>query len=533
MRFVRRLAPAIAAAALAATLTAAPAFAEMVLNRGNQAEPSSLDPHKGTDMQSARIGYDLFEGLLTFAPDGKAIPGVAERWEISADGLTYTFFLRKDAKWSDGTPVTAEDFVFSWRRLVDPKTASDYAYFLWPVKNGEAISNGKAPLDSMGVVAKDPHTLVVTLERPTGYFLSSLIHRMTYPVSKANVEKFGPDFVKPGNMVSNGAYRMVEAVPQAYVKAVKNPHFREASTVKIDTVLYHHTDSQETELRRFRAGELDTLQMAPVTQIDWLKQNMPDVMEFYPVLGIRYLGVNMVKGPLANEPKVRLALALAVDRETLTEKVTKAGEPPKMTFIPDGIPGYQSPDLPFLKMTQAERDAMAKKLVAEAGYGPGGKPLAFEIMHATNESTRKTMVAIASMWQQKLGAKVSLNNQEWKVVLQKAGEKDYNGLVELGWIGDFPDPYTFMKLFLGSVGKMNRSGYKNADYDALLDKANATVDPAERLKLMAQAEAMLLQDAPLVVQFHATYRNLVHKHVKGWFESPMGVQPTRYLSIQK
>ncbi len=536
MRFVRRFAPAAIAAFATlslVTIGSVPAVAEMVLNRGNQAEPTSLDPHKGTDVQSARIGYDLFEGLLTFGPDGKTAPGVAEKWEISADGLTYTFTLRADAKWSDGTAVTADDFVFSWRRLVDPKTASDYAYFLWPVKNGEAISNGKAAPDTLGAVAVNPRTFKVTLERPTGYFLSSLVHRMTYPVSKANVEKFGPDFVKAGNLVSNGAYRLVEYMPQAYVKAVRNPFFREAKSVKVDTVVFHHSDSPETELRRFRAGELDIVQMAPVTQIDWLRKNMPETMKFYPVLGTQYLAINMTKEPLASNPKLRQALSLAVDRQIIVEKITKSGEVPAYTLTAPGVPGYTLPEANMAKATQAERDAMAKKLLAEAGYGPGAKPLTVEILHNTNESTRKIAVGVASMWQSKLGAKVSLNNQEWKIVLQNAGEKSYANMVVLGWIADFPDPYTFLKLFLGDVGKMNRSGYANPTYDEKLSAANLTTDPAKRLALVAEAEGMMLADAPLIPIYHTAYRNLVHPRVKGWFESPMGVQPTRYIEVTR
>ncbi len=535
MRIARRLAPAALAAfatlSLALAGTALPARAEMVLNRGNQAEPTSMDPQKGTDMQSARIGYDLFEGLLTFGPDGKAIPGAAEKWEISADGLTYTFTLRADGKWSDGTPVTADDFVFAWRRLVDPKTASDYAYFLWPVKNGEAISNGKAAPDTLGAVAVNPRTLKVTLERPTGYFLGSLLHRMTYPLSKANVEKFGPDFVKPGNMVSNGAYKLTEYVPQSYVKAVKNPFFREAATVKVDTVVFHHTDSPETELRRFRAGELDIVQMAPVTQIDWLRQNMPETMKFYPVLGTQYLAVNMTREPLKSSPKLRQALSLAIDRQIIVEKITKSGEVPAFTLTAPGVPGYSLPDANMAKSTQAERDAMAKKLVAEAGYGPGGKPLDVEILHNTNESTRKIAVGVASMWQSKLGAKVNLNNQEWKIVLQNAGEKSYSGTVVLGWIADYADPYTFLKLFLSDVGKMNRAGYASKAYDEGLAAANLSTDPARRLAMLADAEATMLTDAPIIPLYHTAYRNLVHPRVKGWFESPMGVQPTRYLEV--
>ena len=530
MRFAR-LATAFVALTLATGFSAGTAFADMVLNRGNQAEPTSMDPQKGTDVQSARIGYDLFEGLLTFAPDGKAIPGAAEKWTVSEDGLTYTFTLRADGKWSDGTPVTAADFVFAWQRLVDPKTASDYAYFLWPVKNGEAISNGKMPPSALGAQAVDARTFKVTLERPTGYFLSSLVHRMTYPVSKANVEKFGNDFVKPGNMVSNGAYKLVDYRPQAYVKVEKNPHFREAASVKVDSVVFHHNDSPETELRRFRAGELDVVQMAPVTQIDWLRQNMPETIQFYPVLSTQYLGINMTKEPLASNPKLRQALSLAVDRQIIVDKITKAGDAPAFTLTAPGIEGYDLPLSALAKGSQAERDAAAKRLLEEAGYGKGGKPLTVEILHNTNESTRKIAVAVASMWQSKLGAKVSLNNQEWKIVLQNAGEKSYPNTVMLGWIADFPDPYTFLKLFLSDVGKMNRAGYDSANYDKLLEQANEQTDPAARMKLLAQAETVLLEDAPIIPIYHQSYRNLVHPRVKGWVANPMGVQLSRYLEV--
>ena len=531
-----RIARCVALAAVAAVVSLFPAMAgpvraEMVLNRGNQAEPTSLDPLKGTDVQSARICYDLFEGLLAVGPDGNPVAGVAEKWEISADGLTYLFTLRPDAKWSDGTDVTADDFVFSWRRLVNPKTASDYAFFLWPVKNGEAISNGKLAPDTLGVTAVNAHLLKVTLEQPAGYFLSSLLHRVTYPVSKANVERFGPDFVKPGNLVSNGAYKLTEYMPQTFVKVIRNPFFHDAKMVKVDTVIFHHTDSPETELRRFRAGELDTVQMAPITQVDWLRQNLPETMKFYPVLGTRYLAVNMTKEPLASDLRLRRALSLAVDRDILVNKITKSGDIPAYTLTAPGIPGYPVPDVNMASATQAERDATAKKLLAEAGYGPGGKKLSVEILHNTDESLRKVVVAVAAMWQSKLGVNVTLNNQEWKVLLQNAGEKSYPGTVLLGWVADFPDPYTFLKLFLSDIGKMNRAGYDSKIFDTDLREANRITDPGKRLAMMSQAEAVMLADTPVIPLFYTSYRNLVHNNVKGWLGNPIGIQPSRYIEI--
>lgn len=535
-RAVRGLKAAALFLALAAGATAAvpPAAANIVLNRGNQAEPNSLDPHLGTDVQSARIGYDLFEGLLTIGPDGGAVPGVAERWDISADGLVYTFHLRADAKWSDGTPVTAEDFVFAWRRLLDPATGSQYAYFMWPVKNGEAISAGRMPPDSLGATAVDARTLRVTLEEPTGYFLASLVHRITYPLSKASFEKLGKEALRPGNLVSNGAYVLAEHLPQTFVGLTKNPHFREAGSVKIDTVLFHHSDSPETEFRRFRAGELDIVQMAPVTQVEWIEQNMPESRFYYPVLSTNYLTINNTKEPWASNPKLRRALNLAIDRQAIVEKITKTGERPTFTFVPAGmIEGYTPPAPPEAAMTQAERDELARKLVAEAGYGPGGKPLEVDVTHSTNESTRRVAVAIASMWQAKLGARVTLNNQEWKVVLQSAAEKTYSGLIPLAWVGDYADPFTFLKILRSDVGRMNRSGYANPEFDRLMDAATAAPDAATRVAKMAEAEALMLADSPIIPLYHGTYRNLVSSRVKGWFANPLGIQPTRYLSVER
>ncbi|MFM2042011.1 MAG: hypothetical protein RLY86_587 [Pseudomonadota bacterium] len=521
----------VAALSVSALAVPAAALAETVLNRGNQQEPSSLDPHKGTDMQSSRIGYDLFEGLLTYDRDGNTVPGAAERWEITADGLTYTFHLRADGRWSDGTPVTAHDFVFAWRRLVDPATISDYAFFLWPLRNATAITKGDAAPDTLGVEAVDDLTLRLTLERPTGWFLSSLAHRSTYPVQKANFEALGAGAVAPGKLVSNGAYRLTGYVPQGNVTLEKNPHYRDAANVRIDRVVFHHSDSPETELRRFRAGELDTVQMAPVTQIDWLRQNMPDAIRFYPVLATYYLPINMTREPLGSTPALRRALSLALDRTAIAERITKSGERPAWTFTPPGAGEYTPPLPPEAALTQAERDEMARRLLAEAGYGPGGKTLEVEILHATSENTRRVMVAVAAMWQQKLGAKVTLNNQEWKVVLQKAGSKDYPGLSSLAWIGDFPDPYTFLKVLRSDVGPINRAGYANPAYDRLLDEADRLLEPAARMAKLAEAEALMLADMPLIPIYHGTYRNLVSPRVTGWTGNAAGIQLSRHLAV--
>ena len=514
----------------ALALAAAPALAQTVLNRGNGPAPASLDPALGSAVTESRITYDLYEGLFTFGPKGELAPAVARSWEISPDGLVYTFKLREDANWSDGTPVTAEDFVFSWRRMVDPKTASDYAYFLWPVKNAEAIGKGEKPLESMGVEAVDAKTLRVTLEQPTGYFLNSLQHRATFPVSKANYAAHGRGFVEAGKMVSNGAYMLVEHQPQTFVRVKRNPHYWDRANVKIDEVVFHASDSQDTELRRFRAGELHIVHQIPNAQVEWARANIPDSVRFHQVYATWYLGFNLTKEPWASNPKVREALTLAIDREVLAEKVTMAGEKPNFTLTPPGFAGYVNPVPAMAGMTQAERDARARKLLEEAGFG-AGKPLAVEILHPTAESSRRIVVAIAGMWKQKLGVNVTLNNQEFRVQLQTAGDRTYPGLVWLGWLADFSDAYTFLKLFQSDIGRMNRTGYANPEYDRALAEANRMTDPKARLARLAEAEAMMLADLPLVPLLTGSYRTVVDPKVKGFNENPSGFNLSRYMEL--
>ncbi|HYE51574.1 MAG TPA: peptide ABC transporter substrate-binding protein [Azospirillaceae bacterium] len=534
MRLTRRLALALPAVLLAVGLSAAPAAAEVVLNRGNGPEPNSLDPHQMQLKPEANIAHDLFEGMVDVGPDGTVTPGMAESWTVSPDGTVITFKLRAGNVWSDGTPVTADDVVFSWRRVVDPATMSNYAYMLWPVKNAEAISKGELKdLTKLGVEAVDPLTVRVTLERPTGYFIASLQHQSVAVLSKANVEKHGKAFIEPGKMVSNGAYVLAEYKPQAYVKVIKNPRYRNAQKVAIDTVYFHHSDSRDTELRRFRAGELDTVQTAPVTQIQWLRQNMPDSLLVYPVYATIYLSVNMTREPWKSSPKLREALALAIDREILSEKIMQGGEPPAYGFVPAGASGYKPAAPEAAAWTQAQRDERARALLKEAGYGPGGKPLSVELLLTTNENSKRLMIAVAGMWKQKLGVDTVLNNQEFKVMIDTASERAYPGMAMLNWIGDYPDPNTFLKLLRSDVGKQNRAGYANPAFDALLDQANGTVDPAARLELLRQAEALAMADWPVIPLLNNSYKQLVSAKVKGWTPHILGNQPSETLSVAR
>ncbi|WP_236025320.1 peptide ABC transporter substrate-binding protein [Arenibaculum pallidiluteum] len=531
-RMLGRLATGLA---LGIALTAAAmgvAQAEVVLRRGNGAEPATLDTHKSTGVPESYIQMDLFEGLLASDPEAKPIPGAAESWTISDDGTVYTFKLRSDAKWSDGSPVTAEDFVFSWRRLADPATASQYAFFIWPVKNGEAITKGEMPPDALAVEAVDQKTLKVTLRAPTPYFLSAQLHHALFPVSKANVEKFGADYLKPGNLVSNGAYTLAEHVPQSHVKLVKNPAYYGAKDVKVDTVYFYVTEDIDAELKRFRAGDLDATYEMPPQQIPWAKANMADSFRAPAYLGSYYYAFNLTHEPWKSNAKLRKAVSLAVDREILVEKITQAGELPAYGFVPPGIVNYQSATLDYAGMPQKDRDALAKKLFAEAGYGPG-KPLDLEIFYNTNDRHKKIAIAVGGMLKQKLGINTTLTNQEWKVYLDARNQKTYKDVIRVGWIGDYNDPNTFLELLRGDIGPQNPAAYDNPRYNELLSKAGRTADLQERGRIMTEAEALMLEDHPIIPLYYYTRPLMVASYVKGWQDNILNYHPTRFITVQK
>lgn len=508
------------------------ASAETVYRRGLGPAPGTIDPGKAELIQEANIVYELFEGL--FSLDGQARPrlALAEKHEISADGLTHTFHLRANAKWSDGTPVTAEDFVFSWRRLADPKMASPYAYFLWPLVNGEAVTEGKMPPAALGVEARDARTLVARLHKPTGYFQATLQHVATFPVQKANVEKFGADFTEPGKLVSSGAYMLKENVPQDHLTLVRNPAYYDAAQVKIDRLELFVTENIDSEFKRFRAGELDVTQTLPINQIKWAKENLAESYRATLTYSTYYYSFNLTREPWKSSPKLRAALSLAIDRDVIADKVIGGGEKAAFTWVPPGVAGYDPARPDWAGKTQAERDQVAKKLFAEAGYGPGGKPLPpFEVLYRTSENERRVMVAVAAMWKQKLGVETILNNQEFRVVASIANRKAYQDLVFYAWIGDYPDPNTFLSLNRSDVVQQNLAAYRNPAYDALMDQANATVDSGARHDLLRKAEATMNADFPIMTVFHNTRRRMVSPKVKGWTPNTLDFNLARWLEL--
>jgi oligopeptide transport system substrate-binding protein len=503
------------------------AFAEVVFNRGNSADPESLDPHKTSTVYEAHILRDLFLGLTTEDAKAETIPGAAESWTVSPDGKTYTFKLRADGKWSDGSPVTADDYVFSWRRLVDPATAAEYAYMLAPVVNAEAITKGEKKIEELGVKAIDPLTFEVTLNAPTPYFLEMLTHQATYAVSKANVEKFGADFIKPGNLVSNGAYMLAEFVPNDHVKAVKNPNFYDAANVKIDTVNFIPTEDRSTAMKRFEAGELDSNDDIPTEQLSDLKAKFGDQIRLGPYLGTYYYVFKIPKDPW-NNAKLRHAVSMAIDRDYLAEKVWQNTMIPAYSFVPPGIGGYETKTTDYAETSQLDREDAAKKVLAELGYGPD-KPLKLEIRYNTSENHKNTAVAIQEQLKP-LGIEVTLLNTDTKTHyahLENHGDFD---VARAGWIADYKDPENFLALCKSGTGN-NYAEYSNKEYDDLMAAAAASADPAERMKKLSEAEAIgVARDLCVLPLLYYGYHTVVSDKLKGWEDNVLDRHPTRFLS---
>ncbi len=507
------------------------AGAEQVLRRGNGAEVQTLDPHRAEGVPASNILRDLYEGLVIEAPDGRLVPGAADRWEIDEDGRVYRFHLRETARWSNGDPVTARDFVYGLRRSVDPATGSKYAQVLAPILNAEAIVAGELPVEELGVKALDDHLLEIILKAPTPYFLGLLTHSSTYPVHRPSVEQYGERFSRPGRLVSNGAYRLAEWVVQSHVKLVRNHHYWNDAATRIDTVYYYPIEDSSAELKRYRAGEIDITEAIPLQQFRWIRSNLGDELKVAPYLGTYYYGFNLTQPPFRDAPKLRRALSLAVNREILVEKITAMGEKPLYSWVPEGIPGYEPARLDYADWPHSKRVAEARRLYAEAGYSRA-RPLTVELRYNTSENHRKVAIAIAAMWKQALGVKVRLVNEEWKVFLENRKQKRVTQLFRAGWIGDYNDPYTFLEILHSRHG-LNDEGYANPEYDALLDRASVETDPEKRFALLRRAEAIALADHPVIPLFGYVSKHLVNPRVGGWVDNILDHHYTKDLYIRE
>ncbi len=520
----------VLAALLISLFSLSAAEAECVFRRGEAGDPSTFDPQKTSTVIEADALYDLFEGLLTYDASGALVPGAAQSWSVSADGLTYVFRLR-EARWSNGDPVRAEDFVFTFRRLLDPATGAEYANLYYPIRNAERIAGGEAAPSALGVRAINDWTLEIALERHTPYFLAVVAHQTSAPVNPRNVAEFGPAFARPGNLVSNGAFRLAAFTPNDETVLVKNPFFHDARDVKIDKEIIASIDDRAAAFLRFRAGEIDTYDDAPADELAFVRQTLRDEFHVAPTLGVLYLAFNTKKPPF-DDARVRNALSMVVDREFLARGIWGGAMAPAYSFVPPGIDNYVTGvAADFRDLSPIEREDRARELLKEAGYGEG-RPLAVEIRYNTSENNKATAIAIGDMWKT-LGVTTTFINSDVKThfgLLQNGGDFD---VARAGWIGDYSDPQNFLFLFESGNARLNYARWSNAAYDRLMSAAAQETDLRARADTLAEAERLLLEAEPVIPLLFYESKNMVSRRVKGWRDNLLDRHLARYLSMER
>lgn len=512
----------------AALVISASALAGGTLRVATMGEPASLDPHKISGTWENYVVGDMFIGLTTENPKAAAVPGVAKSWTISDDGKTYTFSLRKSS-WSDGTPLTADDFVYSMRRILLPETAAEYASLLYIIEGAEAINTGKAAAETLAVRPLDDLTLQITLTGPAPYFLELLTHYTAYPVPKHVIEKHGKMWTKPENMAVNGPYRLMEWLPNTHVKLTRNDNYWDASSISLDDLTFYTQEDRAAVQKRFRAGEIDVAMDFASDQIGWLRKNLPAETRIAPYMGVYYYPINSSAEPF-NDIRIRRALSMSINREAIVDKVLKTGELAAYSFVPPGVANYDSPaEVGWKDTPYKERVTRAKKLLQEAGYGPG-KPLLLTLRYNTSENHKRIAVAVASMWKQ-IGVKTELFNSEVKVHYADLKQGDFQ-VARAGWIADYNDAQNFLYLLETRTGPNNYGRYSNPKYDSLMLEAEKTADLKKRSELMRAAETMAMADQPVIPIYHYVSKNLVSQKVVGFVDNPKDVHRWRYVSLK-
>ncbi|MEO5807665.1 peptide ABC transporter substrate-binding protein [Devosia sp.] len=473
---------------------------------------NSLDPDIVEDVDTSYVVLNLFEGLYNEDAKGNPVPGAAESYDVNADNTVYTFHLR-DAQWSNGDPVKASDFVFSWQRAVDPKTASNYSYFpgLVGVKNADDIVAGKMAPTELGVKAIDDKTLEVTLNASVPYFVRTLAHATLFPVPQAVVEKFGLDWTKPENIVGNGAYVLAENKAGERVTLKRNPKYWDNEHTVLETVNFLTINDENAGVTRYQAGEVDQTDV-PAGQFPALQKQMPDETFSVPQLCTYYFDINSTpNAPEAlKDVRVRQALSYAIDRDVIVKNVLQGGQTPAYYFTPTATAGFQPPELPYAAMTQADRDAKAVELLTAAGYGKDN-PLTIDYIYNTSEAHKKVATVVSQMWKEKLGVVMNLQDMEFASLLDKRHQRDYQ-MARDAWCGDYNEASTFEGL-MDSTSSQNNAGYSNPDVDKLLLAAKTSKDPNVEYK---QIEEQVAKDVPVIPIYFYAKVFLQKTSIKGW-----------------
>ena len=496
---------------------------------GNNTEAGSLDPQKASLVDEFAIIADLFTGLFTDSPEATPIPALAQSYSVSPDGLTWTFRL-KPSTWSDGRPVTANDFVFAYRRILEPATASGYAYLLYLIRNGQAVNEAKAAPETLGVRALDDLTLELRLEHPAPYLPALLKHQSFFPVPAHTVKAHGDAWTRPENFVGNGAFRLVDWKLGDHIRVVKNPAFYDPASVCVDQIDYFPTPDSVMAERRVARGELDLNTNFQSSRVQRLRDTLPGYVRAYPALATSYIALNTEGVPAFRDIRVRRALSMAVDRDFITGKLMRAGQKPAYSFVPPATAGHgQGVRLRWADMPLEKRQAEARRLLAEAGYGPGN-PLSIEIKVGNSPDNLLLSQAVAADWTA-LGLKVSTVQNEGQIAFAAYRQKDFQ-VGMMSWYADFNDPLTFLGLFRSDTGQQNYSAYANPRYDALLDRADLEPDAQKRGRILAEAEQLLLDEEGILPVFQVVSRALVSPRITGWTDNVENFHRARWVCVK-
>lgn len=502
---------------------------QVCLEFGNNGEPSTLDPQQSSLIDEFAIIGDLFMGLTTDSPEARPVPAMAQSWETSPDGLVWTFHLR-EAQWSDGVPVTADDFVYAYQRILKPETASTYAYLIHLLKNGQAVGEGKAPPHALGAKALGPRTLQLTLEHPAPYLPELLKHSSFFPVPKHAVERWGAAWVQPKHFVGNGPYRLVEWRLGDYVRVVKNERFWDAAKVCVDRINFYPTQDAVSGERRVKRGELDLNTSFQSNRVTRLRQEMPGYVRTHVSLATTYLSFNTRDVTAFKDVRVRRALSEAVDRDFITAKLLRAGQQPAYSFVPPQTANYVAGARTVWAGKSLEaRQAEARRLLAQAGYGEQ-RPLKVTIKASTSTDTMLLVQAIQADWNA-VGVKTSLIQNEGQIAFEAYRTRDFE-IGAMSWYADYNDPVTFLDLMRSTTGQQNYGDYKNPAYDALLDAASQEPDAGRRAEILRRAEQTVLNDEALIPLYFVVNRALVSPRVTGWVDNVSNFHRTRYLCVK-
>lgn len=500
------------------------------LDIANQGEPLSLDPHKASGAWENNIIGNMFMGLTTEDPGGNPIPGMAERWETSEDGRTWTFFLRR-AQWSDGEACDAHDFEFAFRRILDPETMAEYAAILYPIKNAEAVNAGQMPPEEIGVRALDDLTLEIQLKHPAPYLPQLLMHYTTYPVPKHIVEQHGDDWIHPDKVVVNGAFKLLRWWSNYIVHLEKNPSFFDAANVELEHLYFYPSNDVNAAARKVMAGEAGWSTRFPSNQVEELRRALPGYVRVAPYLTCNYFSFNTTRRPF-NDVRVRQALTMAYDRDFVASQIYRTGEQPSYSFVPPGIANYPgTAKYPWADMPIAERKREAERLLRAAGYGPNN-PLRFEFSHRNTSDNPRVAVVVQNDWNSIAPwVTVELRGVETQVHYANLRAKNFD-CGDGGWIADFNDAKNYLYLLETRTGPQNYPGYSNPEYDRLVAQSDFEPDIEARAQLMSRAEQMMLNDAPICMSVFINSTNLVHPDLTGYEDNINDYHRARWFGIR-